>query len=115
MTCADIARLYYEFMVMYSTHFHEEPKEPWDKLPEEEQQSILDMVRQGIEAPNYNPKDQHDAWVAYRNSVGWVWGKEFNGLKKQDPLLKEYDKLPDMFKFKEATLETIVNSLRKHV
>ncbi len=68
--------------------------------------SDLDSHKDAIRAfklnPNMTPAFNHDNWMRYRKSQGWVYGKVKDKRKKTHPDLVSFSKLPKVEQGKDT-------------
>lgn len=64
--------------------------QPFGILPPEDQDALVTIVRQSLDAADWTPRKQHDGMVAALRKRGWKHGKVYDPKAKTDPNIISY-------------------------
>ena len=84
---------------------------PWEDAPEWQQESILAGVSAINENPALTPEQSHSAWLARKESEGWVYGEEKDAVLKTHPCVLPYADLPTTQRLKDTLFGSVVRSI----
>lgn len=83
--------------------------QPWDMLPGEMRESIIQGVK-GIREGN-TPEQSHQSWCDFKESHGWTYGPNKDEDAKTHPCLVPYDELDPKDRLKDTLFSAIVKAL----
>lgn len=84
---------------------------PWEEAPDWQKESALDGVRYHLEN-DLTPEESHEAWLEYKLSEGWVYGKDKDPEKKTHPCMMRYSELPKYQRTKDVLFKSVVDSFK---
>lgn len=93
---------------MQRIHNDPAPSLPWDCESDELKQSVIDGVRRVRSGTT--PRENHEAWRAYRAAKGWTLGPK-DLVQKTHPSLVPYDELPQAERDKNQLFLLIVTGM----
>lgn len=85
---------------------HNETTLTWERSRD----SIISGVKRSLENPNETAEENHNAWMKYRASEGWVYGPLKDGLAKTHPCMVPYQALGPFQQSKDAVFHAIVRT-----
>jgi hypothetical protein len=77
---------------------------------EQSQESLMDGIRRVLENPYETAEENHNAWMTYRRSEGWVYGPIKDPDLKTHPCMVPYMALPPFQKSKDMVFHAIVRT-----
>lgn len=88
-----LAQAVHENNRLISTTILQEEKQEWNLLNNEQQQGIIQAVRETISNKVSDPALSHEAWVQSKIRAGWKFGDTYSEDEKTHPNIKPYDQL----------------------
>jgi hypothetical protein len=61
-----------------------------------------DAIRAFMNNPDMTPEENHNNWMIFRKSQGWIYGEVKDKEKKTHPDLVPFDKLPKVEQMKDT-------------
>ena len=107
----DIARICHEANKSLCEALGDFSHKGWWEAADWQRDGAVKWVQFMLDNPQAPEGAQHDAWLAYKQKGGWVYGPVKNREKKEHPWLVPYDKLPREQQAKDALFCAIVGSL----
>lgn len=77
---------------------------------EQSRDSTLAGVRRVLANPKETSEQNHNAWMEYRRSEGWVYGISKDPVKKTHPCMVPYGALPPFQQSKDMVFHAIVRT-----
>ena len=77
---------------------------------EDSANSIKDGILRVIQNPGETPEENHNEWMKYRESEGWVYGPTKDPEAKTHPCMVPYHALPPFQKSKDALFLAITRT-----
>lgn len=84
-----------------------EPTLPW----EDNKVSVIAGINRTLANPGETSEANHEAWMAYKISEGWVYGTVKDPVKKTHPCLVPFAELSPMDRSKDAVFHAIIRTL----
>lgn len=106
-----VAELCHEQNRAYCALIGDDVARPWHEAAAKIRQSAVDGVLHAIRAPNHNPRESHENWLAFKEANGWRYGIMKNEATKEHPCFMPYDDLPEDQKAKDYLFLGVVSSL----
>jgi len=88
---------------------------PWDTLPEDQKERVINGVALRLKNPDSDPEFMHENWLRDMTADGYVLGDQIDHENKTHSCLKKYDDLPLNQRVKDTLFGAIVDSLRECV
>lgn len=94
MKVEDIAMIVHEVNKAYCETLGDYTQLPWDHVPEDMRETVLNGVHFVLDNPDAGPAELHDNWVAEKIADGWMYGEVKSREHKTHPCLVPYEELP---------------------
>lgn len=106
-----IARICHNVNKAYCEGQNDFSQVPWDEAPEWQKESAIDGVIHHLNN-DLTPEESHEAWLEYKLSEGWVYGKEKDAEAKTHPCMMRYSELPKYQRTKDTLFKAVVDSFK---
>lgn len=88
-----------------------EDRPSWQDTTDEERASAVAGVENIINGSVTRPEQSHEAWFAFKQAGGWVYGPTKDTEAKTHPCMVPFDELPPEQQAKDALFFAIVTGL----
>lgn len=105
------ARIAHEVNRAYCNALGDASQPDWNDAPTWQKESAKIGMRMHAANPEATAEDSHKAWMAVKESEGWVYGEHKDPVKKTHPCMLPYRELPREQRIKDYLFKAVAYAI----